>query len=165
MISDQPSTTTSRLALKPAGSARGHLDGGWWPSGDDLPAEIPALQDALRDQVGPVGRISYHLDAWPPVPRKLPTGGRVIRMEGFHSMSRHLLVVIGVDYRRATLLVVPHGTPGGVARALLRSAARPESTETADEILAGNGAARVPLPRAETSRQRWETEGGRVAAD
>ena len=54
MTSDQLNTLDSRLAMKPSGSARGHVDGGWWPATDDLAAEIPVLASALggRDVAG-----------------------------------------------------------------------------------------------------------------
>ncbi len=146
--------------MKPRGSTRGQLDGGWWPASDDLAAEAPALAGSLREQVGAVSRISYHLDGWPTTRRKLTSDGRLIRLEGFHSMTRDTIVVIGADARRVTLLLVPHSTPGGVARALLRSAARPESTDSAEEILTGNG---LQVPRASQARQRWESDGGSLA--
>jgi hypothetical protein len=160
MTSDQPSTARSRVAVKPHGSARGQLDGGWWPTSDDLAAEAPALAGSLWEQVGAVSRISYHLDGWPATRRKLTSNGRLIRLEGFYSMERNTVVVIGADARRVTLLLVPHGTPGGMAQALLRSAARPESTDSADEILTGNG---LQVPRASQARQRREADGGSLA--
>lgn len=77
-------------------------------------------------------------------------------------MARHTLVVIG-STDRITLLVIPHDTPGGAARALLRSAARPGSTDTAEEILTGGGGKREL--RAENARQRWEANGGSIGAE
>jgi hypothetical protein len=153
MTSDQPSTPAARLAMKSPGATRGQLDGGWWPASDDLAAEVPALANALREQVGAVSRVSYHLGTWPQTRRKLWSGGRTIRLEGFHSLTRDTLVVIGSDGRRVVLLLVPHGTPGGLARALLRSAARPDSAETAEQILAGNGSRPSPTGRARERRE------------
>ena len=141
MTSDQRNAAP-RLEMKPPGSARGRLDGGWWPASDDLAAELPVLVTALAGRVGPVSRVSYHLDTWRQAGRKAVVDGTSVRLEGFRSMSRNTIVVIGVDHRRITLLVVPQGTPGGPARAALRSAAGPESTADADEILAGNGVPR-----------------------
>ncbi|MDX8032075.1 DUF5994 family protein [Lentzea sp. BCCO 10_0856] len=152
MISDQLSPTPTaptdrrdhalRLQMKPAGAARGHVAGGWWPWSDDPAAEFPALITALRAWVGPVNRVSYHLGTWGPVARKAPVGGRMVRFEGFHSIDPHNVVVIGADYRRVSLLVVPPGIPAGAARAALRSAADRDSTANIADILASNG---VPL--------------------
>jgi hypothetical protein len=144
----------------------------------DLAAELPPLVSALLAWVGPVSRVSYHLDTWGTVARKVPVEGRVVRVEGFHSTDRHTIVVIGSDSRRVSLLVVPPGVPGGVARAVLRSAVGGDSTATVADILTSNGVpagsdsrleVAVPGPRvAEPSageavaEERWEAEGGRA---
>jgi hypothetical protein len=66
-------------------------------------------------------------------------GGRAVRFEGFHSMDRDTIVVIGADSRRVSLLVVPPDTPGGLARAVLRSTSAFDSTASVADILASNG--------------------------
>jgi hypothetical protein len=152
MISDQLSPTRTaptdrrglalRLQMKPAGAARGHVAGGWWPWSNDPAAEFPVLVAALGAWVGPVNRVSYHLDTWGTVARKAPVDGRMVRFEGFRSIDPHTVVVIGSDHRRVSLLVVPPGIPGGAARAVLRSAADRDSTAGVADILASNG---VPL--------------------
>ncbi|WP_434446799.1 DUF5994 family protein [Lentzea sp. E54] len=161
-----------RLRMKPAGAALVPVAGGWWPRSDDPAAEFPALIAALAAWVGPVNRLSYHLDTWGTVPRKAPVDGRTVRFEGFRSIDPHTVVVIGSDHRRVNLLVVPPGIPAGPARAALRSAADRDSTANVADILAGDG---VPLdthhfsplliPRArqaEPAEDRWESEGGRI---
>ena len=182
MISDQLSPTSTapterrdhalRLRMKPAAVARGSVAGAWWPWSDDPAAEFPALITALGAWVGPVNRVSYHLGSWAPVARKAPVGGRMVRFEGFHSIDPHTVVVIGSDYRRVSLLVVPPGIPAGAARAALSSAADPDSTANAADILASNGVPLdahhfspvfVPSARmAEPGEERWETEGGHI---
>lgn len=180
MISGQlrPTLTTtgpqphgSRLAMKPIGSMRGSVDGGWWPRSGDLGAEFSELVSALAPWVGPVDRVSYHLDTWGMAPRKLAVQGRTVRFEGFRSMDPNTVMVTGADSRRISLLVVPPGVAGGTARAALRSAARHDSTGTVTDILAGNGitpgtrpdvTAAVPHPRAaDAAEQQWEADGGR----
>ena len=183
MISGQrrPTLTTAgqqprgpRLAMKPTGSMRGCVDGGWWPRSDDLAAEFPDLASALAPWVGPVSRVSYHLNTWGTVPRKVPVQSRIVRFEGFRSMSPNTVVVIGEDSRRISLLVVPPSVTGGAARAALRSAAGHDSTVTVADILASNGitpgtrpdvTTAVPRPRvAGAAEQRWEADGGRTRA-
>jgi hypothetical protein len=112
---------TPRLEMKPPDAPRGHVDGGWWPRSSDPAAEFPALIAALSSRVGPVNRVSYHLDSWGVVARKVSVAGRPVRFEGFHSMDPHTVVVIGTDSRRVNLLVVPSDVVGGVARAVLRA--------------------------------------------
>ncbi|WP_033296161.1 DUF5994 family protein [Amycolatopsis jejuensis] len=48
---------------------------------------------------------------------------RTVRLEGFRSTDPHTIMAPGTDSRRVSLLVVPPETPGGMARAVLRSAA------------------------------------------
>lgn len=166
-----------RLRMKPDGAARGHVDGGWWPRSRDLAAELPSLVSALGVWLGQVARVSYHLDRWGLVARKVLVEGRDVRAEGFRSTDRHTIMVIGSDSRRVSLLVVPPGVPGGVARAVLRSAAGSDSTASVADILASNGVhpdrdsnphVAVPGPRAagpsaaEPEEERWEAEGGRA---
>lgn len=160
-----------RLEVKPGGAAKGSVDGGWWPWSLDPTTAFPELVSALRPRVGPVSRIAYNLGLWEQAPRKQAVDGRVIRYDGFHTIDPHTVTVIGTNACRVSLLVVPPRTPGGVARAVLRSAAGADSTATVADILAGNGAAPRDTAPAETVRpgapepipeQRWEAEGGYV---
>jgi hypothetical protein len=129
-----------RLELKkPSGAARGSVDGGWWPRSLEPEAEFPALVTALEERMDRVSRVVYNLDLWESAPRTLEAGGRVFRCGGFHSMDTHTVTAIGADSSRLDLLVVPPDTPGGAARAVLRSAADHDSTATVDDILASNG--------------------------
>lgn len=160
----------SRLAMKPIGSMRGCVDGGWWPRSGDLTAEFPDLASALAPWVGPADRVSYHPDTWGMAPRKVAVQGRTVRFEGFRSMDPYTVTVTGADSRRINLLVVPPGVAGGTARAALRSAADHDSTGTVTNILASNGitpgsrphlTTAVPHPRAaDAAEQRWEADGG-----
>jgi hypothetical protein len=160
-----------RLEMKPAAAAVGSVDGGWWPRSLDPTTAFPELVPALHPWVGPVARIAYHLGFWEPAPRKQTVAGRVVRYEGFHTIDRHTVTAIGMDARRVSLLVVPPPTPGGVARAVLRSAAGADNTATVADILASNGVlpqkhapgdpTRPGAPEA-IPEQRWEAEGGYV---
>src|SRR5690349_3394438 len=136
-----------RLKMKPAGSAQGCVDGGWWPWSDDLVAEAPELVSALAPWVGPVSRVSYHLDTWGVVARKVHVQGRIVRFEGFRSMDQNTVVVIGSDSRRVSLLAVPPGLPGTAARAVLRSAAEHDSTASVADTLAATARRRTPTQK------------------
>lgn len=159
-----------RLERKPNGAAAGSVDGGWWSRSLDPTAAFPELVSALHPWVGPVSRIAYNLDLWEPAPRKQSVDGRAIRCEGFHTMDPHTVTAIGTNSRRVSLLVVPPHTPGGVARAVLRSAADAESTATVEDILASNGVPPQEGPSAPGDptgpdpipEQRWEAEGGYI---
>jgi hypothetical protein len=134
----------ARLEMKPSGAARGSVDGAWWPQSLEPADEFPALVMALDKWMDRVSRVIYNLDLWEPAPRTLEVDGRVFRCGGFHSMDTHTVTAIGADSSRLDLLVVPPDTPGGAARAVLRSAADHDSTATVDDILASNG---VPTRR------------------
>ncbi|QRP47916.1 DUF5994 family protein [Amycolatopsis sp. FDAARGOS 1241] len=145
-ISVQPETTPEReqlsaprLRMKQAGSERGHFDGGWWPRSTDLVAELPALSSALKQWVGPVTSVSYHLDTWGPTARKVRVGDRTVRLEGFRFTDPHTITVIGSGSRSASLLVVPPEAPRDAARAALRSVVDEEPAASAAEILSRNG--------------------------
>ncbi|MEU4674597.1 DUF5994 family protein [Amycolatopsis sp. NPDC023774] len=142
----QPETTTEdervsepRLRMKPDGAERGQVDGGWWPRSTDLEAELPSLAAALEQWVGPVTRVSYHLDTWGPATRKVYLGDRIVPLEGFRFTNPHTITAIGSNARQVILLVVPPETPREAAHAALRAAAGDEFPTATSEILAGKG--------------------------
>ncbi len=170
MISDLIGTTTDvitphepRLTMKPDAELGGLVDGAWWPRSTDPGAEFPPLIAAL-ESYGPIRRVSYHLDAWPGAGRRLTVGDQVVRMEGFHSAQPDTVTLIRSDHSRIRLVVVPPGTPGGAARAVLRSASTSNATTTVEELLTGNGVGVISVPQARKpfsdDVSRWETEGG-----
>ncbi|MEW2503988.1 DUF5994 family protein [Amycolatopsis sp. NPDC047767] len=128
-----------RLRLKNSGTERGSVDGGWWPRSTDLEAELPSLAAALEQSVGPVTRVSYHLDTWDPATRKVYLGDRIVPLEGFRFTDPHTITAIGSNSRQLILLVVPPETPREAADTALRSAAGEGSATTTTEILAGEG--------------------------
>ncbi|MCT2582028.1 DUF5994 family protein [Actinophytocola gossypii] len=158
-----------RLEMKPAGAAPGSVDGGWWPRSLDPTTAFPELATALHPWVGRIGRIAYNRGRWEPAPRKQTLDGLVIRYAGLDAIDPHTVTVIGTSGRRVSLLVVPPHTPGGVARAVLRSAADADSTAAVADILASNGVPLETCVPAETVRpgatesipeQGREAEGG-----
>jgi hypothetical protein len=130
------SPTTDRLSLKPDSATTGFVDGAWWPASRDLAAEMPALLAALGDQVvGPVERVSYNIDAWNAVPRKVRVDGKVVRMGGFRSQPAATLKVVG-EGRALMLLVVPPETDQQAAHRVLAAASENGNTEGIDALLA-----------------------------
>ena len=129
------STATDRLCLKPESATTGFVDGAWWPASRDLAAEMPALLAALGDQVvGPVERVSYNIDAWNAVPRKVRVDGHVVRMGGFRSQSAATLKVLG-ERRTLTLLVVPPETDEEAAHRILAAASEDGNTDGVDALM------------------------------
>jgi Family of unknown function (DUF5994) len=128
-----------RLKMRSGGAATGYVDGGWWPRSTDPAVEFPALVMALHGVVGQVGRVAYNLDFWEPVHRKLTVDGRIVRCEGFHTMSPHTVTAIGVNSQRVTLLVVLPATPDHAAQAALRAAGDQDGVATVEDILTGSG--------------------------
>ncbi|PVZ14757.1 DUF5994 family protein [Actinomycetospora cinnamomea] len=144
-----PSTTTVppvdgshsvRLRLKAAAPVSGYVDGGWWPRSRDLTAELPPMIAELGDRVGPVTRISFHLGAWEPAPRRLPTGPR---LEGFRTTDPRTLTVVGRSGARLVLLVVPPPTDGPAAEAALDAAATAGDVRSPTDLL-GDGPGASP---------------------
>ena len=148
-----------RLRLKPEAPATGWVDGAWWPRSRDLTAELPSLFPALTARLGRIERVAYHLDAWPPTPRRLRSGDEHgdVRLEGFRSQHTATLTVIGSGARRrVTLLVIPPDADPGLAQRALLTAAHRGNDDTADALLSGLAD--------DTAVQRWEVEGGRIPA-
>ena len=129
------SPTTDRLSLKSESATTGVVDGAWWPASRDLAAELPAFIAALADRVGAVERVSYNIDAWNAVPRKVRVDGNVVRMGGFRSQAAATLKVVG-ERRTLTLLVVPPETDEQAAHRILATASEDGNTDGVDDLMA-----------------------------
>jgi hypothetical protein len=130
-----PLSTTDRLSLKPESATTGFVDGAWWPASRDLAAEMPAFIAALAGRAGAVERVSYNIDAWDAVPRKVRVDGNVVRMGGFRSQDAATLKVVG-EQQVFTLLVVPAETDEQAAHRVLATASENGNTEDVDALLA-----------------------------
>ena len=131
-----------RLRMKPSTAARGHVDGAWWPRSHDPAAEFPGLVLVMSSWIGPISRVTYHLHDWDTTRRELTVEGWTVTLVGLPTLDANTVVVTGSNQRRMMLLVVPPETPGGAARAVLRSAAGPDTVASVEEILASNGVRR-----------------------
>ena len=131
-----PTTPTiDRLSLKPESATTGFVDGAWWPASRDLAAEMPSLLAALGDRAGVVERVSYNIDAWNAVPRKVRVDGNVVRMGGFRSQAAATLKVLG-EQGMLTLLLVPPETEEQAAQRVLATASENGNAEGVDALLA-----------------------------
>ncbi|TCO60481.1 DUF5994 family protein [Actinocrispum wychmicini] len=128
-----------RLRIKPTTGVRGQVDGAWWPRSADPAAEFPGLVMALSSWIGPVNRLACHFGAWHPVVPEIVTNGWAVSLEDCPTLPPDTVMAISADDRRMTVLVVPVGTRGGVARAVMYAAAARDTVATAAEILTSNG--------------------------
>lgn len=135
----RPARHELRLKIKPSTAARGNVDGAWWPRSTNPAAEFPTLVMASSSWVGPARHMAYHPADWDPAPSTLIVENWFVHLESTHAIHANTVVVTGPNLKQLRLLVVPPTTPGGVARAVLRSASRSDTGTTVEEILASNG--------------------------
>ena len=130
-----PPVHTPRLKLKPKAPQSGYVDGAWWPHSADLTAELPDLLSVLSVRLGPIGRVIYNVNEWETPPAKFATGGRTVRLDGYHLQPINTVEVIGLNRNKIVLLVVsPHADPDQ-AHAIMMSAAGPSNVSTAESLL------------------------------
>lgn len=133
-----PSRNEVRLRMKGGPALRG-LDGAWWPRSLDPKTEFPELVLVMSSWVGPVCRVIYRVDDWDAAGGAATSDGWPFELEGSDTLQPHTVLVVGTHQRRRTLLVVPPGVPGRVARAVLSSTAGAGAVESAEQALAGHG--------------------------
>jgi hypothetical protein len=130
-----PPEHTPRLRLKPKAPSTGYVDGAWWPHSADLAAELPDLLAVLSVRLGVIGRVMYNLGEWAKVPSRLATGGRTVRLDGYHRQPVNTIEVVGLDNARIALLVVAPQTDPDQAHATLMAAAGVDDVSTVDGLL------------------------------
>jgi uncharacterized protein DUF5994 len=153
---------TPRLRLKPKAPQSGYVDGAWWPHTDDLTTELPDLLAVLSVRLGRIDRVLYHLNAWAKAPRKLVTGGRAVRLDGYRLQPINTIEVLGLDGERdrLTLLVIPPHTDPDDAHSTMMTAATPNNATTVDGLLMISPRDRDRRTQASSAQERWESEGG-----
>lgn len=153
---------TPRLRLKSKAPHSGYVDGAWWPHSDDLAVELPDLLAVLSVRLGRIDRVSYHLGAWVNAPRKLATGGRAVRLDGYRRQPLNTIEVRGLDddRPRLILLVIPPRTDPDDAHTTMMAAAQPESAATVDGLLMISSRDRDWRAQASNAQARWESDGG-----
>ncbi|MEE6163904.1 MULTISPECIES: DUF5994 family protein [unclassified Mycolicibacterium] len=153
---------TPRLRLKPKGPHCGYVDGAWWPYTDDLAAELPELLAVLSVRLGRIDRVLYKLNGWAKAPRKLVTGGRAVRLDGYRLQPTDTVEILGLDGERdrVTLLVVAPATDADDAHTMMMTAAQPGNAATIDGLLMMSPRDRDRRVQASIAQDRWESEGG-----
>jgi Family of unknown function (DUF5994) len=130
-----PPEHTPRLRLKPKAPHTGYVDGAWWPRDDDLTTELPDLLAVLSVRLGAVARVTYNLAEWAEAPRKVPIGGRIIRLDGYHRQPPNTLGVLDAYGNKIVLLVVPVHTEPDHAYTIMTSAAVTDDASSVDTLL------------------------------
>jgi hypothetical protein len=132
---NSPPEHTPRLRLKPKAPQSGYVDGAWWPHSDDLAAELPDLLAVLSVRLGRIDRVMYNLNEWAKAPRKLATGGRRVRLDGYQRQPTNTVEVLGLNRNRIAVMVVPPNADPDQAHAILMAAAAPGNDSTVDSLL------------------------------
>lgn len=149
-----------RLRLKAAGQSRGFVQGAWWPRSTQLATELPVLIAALSLRLGAIDRVIYDENGWAPTLSRIEVGGNTVMLHGSKDQPPNTLSVIGEQFGKLVLLVVPPYTNTTRAYRAVMAAADPHDASTADELL-GIGAREAEQRRiALIARRRWKTEGG-----
>lgn len=148
---------TPRLRLKPKAPQCGYVDGAWWPHTDDLTTELPDLLAVLSVRLGRIERVLYHLKAWARAPRKLVTGGRMLRLDGYRLQPMNTIEVLGLDGERLTLLVIPPHTDPDEAHTAMMTAAEPENAASVDRLLMTSERDRRWHMQASMAQELWES--------
>jgi hypothetical protein len=134
-----------RLSRKPSSSARGALDGAWWPRSTDPAIELVALSEELGARHVSVRRIGLNMAGWDSAPGRIwLASGRRIAVDWFRISGGRLIRILGTDNQRIDLLLIPVETPPASAEPALTMA-----TDGHDpEIIApgGHHSALVPAP-------------------
>jgi Family of unknown function (DUF5994) len=114
---------SARLSLKPNTSARGALDGAWWPRSTDPAIELAGLIEELGVQRILVQGLTLSRIGWDSAPRRIRlVSGRKIAVEWFRSGDVRMIGVLDINYQRINLLVIPVDTTPAIADLALRMA-------------------------------------------
>jgi Family of unknown function (DUF5994) len=112
-----------RLSLKPSSSARGALDGGWWPRSTDPAIELVALSEELAARRTLVRRIGLNMAGWGSAPGRIwLASGRRVAVDWFRVSGGRLVRILGADNQRIDLLLIPVDTDLAIAERALRMA-------------------------------------------
>jgi len=130
-----PPVHTPRLRLKPKAPQSGYVDGAWWPHSEDLTAELPDLLSVLSVRLGRIGRVIYNVNEWAKPPAKFATGGRTVRLDGYHLQPINTLEVLGLNRKKIVLLVVSPQADPDQAHAIMMTAADPSNASTVESLL------------------------------
>ncbi|HET9257472.1 MAG TPA: DUF5994 family protein [Pseudonocardiaceae bacterium] len=113
----------ARLRLKPSGSARGAVDGVWWPRSRDPAVELVALTEELGAQRTAVRGIALTRAGWDSAPRRIRlASGRKVAVDWFRGGDVRMVRIIDTNYQRRDLLIIPADTTPALAELALTRA-------------------------------------------
>ncbi|WP_102142395.1 DUF5994 family protein [Mycobacterium hubeiense] len=150
-----PPEYTPRLRLKPKGQLSGYVDGAWWPRTDDLVTELPDLLAVLSVRLGRIDRVLYRFGEWASAPRKLVTGGRAVRLDGYKRQPRNTIEVLGVNRDKIVLLIVAAHTKPDQAHDSMMAAAGPGNDDSVDDLLMVSAGEQHARARAAAAEGHW----------
>ena len=126
-----------RLGLKPHNSARGGLDGAWWPRSTDPAVELAALIEEFGASRTTVRGLALTRAGWDSAPRRIRLGsGRKVTVDWLRTGEVRMIRIIDTNYQRIDLLVIPVDTTPTIAELALRVA-----TEGHDPDITATGSA------------------------
>lgn len=145
-VTPPPPAIEARVAFRQPVTPAPHIDAAWWPRSRDLEAELPGLLDVLWTAAREVDRVSYPIDSWLPVPRRLTIEGRRVRLGGFTHQDQSMISLRDAwGAERIDILVIPPETAPDLAAAAMALASHSGPNQRATQMLevaAANLAAR-----------------------
>lgn len=152
----------ARLSLTPSSSARGAVDGAWWPRSKDAAIELGALIEELAAQRTPVRGIALTRVGWDSAPRRIQlASGRKVAVDWLRTGDVRRIRISDINYQRIDLLVIPVDTTPAVAERALRMATHghdPDITASGGrDPVSGCLAAKAPVSPADEkgASDRW----------
>ena len=158
-----PGIATLRMRLKPAHRSCGFVQGAWWPRSTELTAELPSLLAALSLRFGPIDGVLYHESDWSPAPLSIKHQGGEVVLEASQE-SPNVISVFGQQVGRLILLVVPPYTEHTHAYTVMTTAASANDVSTPHQLLGMSMHRDDDHHLAPITFQRWESDGGALAA-
>ena len=153
-----------RIRLKPAHHACGHVQGAWWPWSTELTTELTPLLSALWLRYGVVDSVHYHRGDWSAVGAlSMIHAHRCVRLHADEA-TPHVVSLIGTDFGRLHLLVVPPYTDAEDAYQIVTTASLADNVATPDSLLRLGARASRARHDMRVAVQRWECEGGAYVA-
>jgi Family of unknown function (DUF5994) len=149
-----------RLRLKPGRRPGGFVQGAWWPRSTQLATELRDLLDVLVSRSGPIDRVIYDETFWASTPLRIEVRGHSVILEASRDQSINTLSVIGKQFGKLVLLVVPPYTTPARAYTAVMTASKLEDCSSADELLGISAREADDRRLALIAQQRWESEGG-----
>jgi hypothetical protein len=135
-IAPPVSALAARVSFRQPVTSAPHVDAAWWPRSPDLEAELPALLDVLWTAGREVNRISYPIDSWLPVARRLDIEGRHVRLGGFTHQDPSLISLRDAwGAERIDILVIPPDAEQDLAAAAMALASGSGPNERAARML------------------------------